>query len=201
MTDVAVVDYGAGNLMSIAQGLKRAGLTPEFVAKPPTNGEHDAAIIPGVGNYGQAMSRLSAFQDWLNSLIHSGIPILGICLGMQVLFEGSEESQGAGLSVLSGRVVRLPRSMRVPHMGWNTIQARSESKLLSGMNGVRTYFVHSYYVRPSDTTIVKGTTEYGTTFPSVIESESVYGTQFHPEKSGDVGRQILMNFASVVRGG
>jgi glutamine amidotransferase len=199
LTDVAVLDYGAGNLMSISQGLIRAGLTPELVTEPPAHFEHGAAIIPGVGNYGQAMSRLREFRDWLVQLIQQGTPILGICLGMQVLFESSEESQGEGLSILSGRVVRLPSTIRVPHMGWNTIQADSESQLLRGLVSARAYFVHSYYVQPADEIVVKGLTEYGTLFPSVIESDSVYGTQFHPEKSGAVGRQILMNFASVVR--
>ncbi len=186
--------------MSIGQGLKRAGLTPVFIAEPPNHFEHHAAIVPGVGNYGQAMSRLDEFRDWLSQLIRQRTPILGICLGMQVLFDFSEESHGQGLSILSGPVARLPSTIRVPHMGWNTIQIRSESRLLSGMDKVRAYFVHSYYVQPSDESIVKGTTEYGILFPSVIESGSVYGTQFHPEKSGEVGRQILMNFASVVRG-
>ncbi len=186
--------------MSIGEGLKRCGLVPEFIVEPPNHHEHDAAIIPGVGNYGQAMSRLCGFRDWLIELIQQKTPVLGICLGMQVLFDSSEESNGQGLSILSGRVVRLPSTMRVPHIGWNTIQVVSESRLLNGLDGLRAYFVHSYYVQTSDTTIVRGATYYGTTFPSVIESGCVHGTQFHPEKSGNVGQQILMNFASLVRG-
>jgi len=159
----------------------------------------DAIALPGVGSFTASLEKLDTVKDMLEQKISEGTPILGICLGMQLFFEASEEGPGDGLSLFQGKVVQLPRTVKVPHMGWNTLNIVKPNELLDGIaEGTYVYFVHSLYPNPADKSIVLTRTEYGTTFTSTIAKGNVYGTQFHPEKSGDIGLKILKNFARAV---
>ncbi len=160
----------------------------------------DGVVLPGVGNFSTASRNIKPFKPVLVDLSGEGRPLLGICLGMQILFGESEESWGRGLNLIGGRVVRLPRGVKTPHMGWNTLEVCRWSELLDGVEeGSYFYFVHSYYAEPDDEDVVAAKTEYGVRFPSVISSGCIFGTQFHPEKSGKSGALILKNFAEILK--
>ena len=195
----AVVDYGAGNLHSIQRGLERQGLEVRLLDSPGALDDADALVIPGDGAFAPAMARLHArgFADRIRSFVDSGRPFLGVCLGMQVLFEESEEDgRHDGLGLLPGRVVRLPGAVKIPQMGWNSLHLLRPSPLLDGCStGQYVYFIHSYHAVPADPTIVAATTEYGGPVAAVVGRGNVWATQFHPEKSGSVGTQMLANFA------
>jgi glutamine amidotransferase len=155
--------------------------------------------LPGVGNFSAAATKLDAVKETIQSKVESGMPLLGICLGLQLFFEDSEEGLGSGLAFFKGRNVRLQGDLKVPHMGWNTLNMVRQSELFEGIaEGAYVYFVHSLYPVPTDKSIVCTQTDYGTTFTSAVASKNIYGTQFHPEKSGDIGMQILRNFAKIV---
>jgi glutamine amidotransferase len=152
-----------------------------------------------VGAFTPAASKLDSIKETLTNKIESGTPLLGICLGLQLFFETSEEGPGTGLSLFKGKNVRLPSTVKVPHMGWNTINIVKPNELFDGIKEASyVYFVHSLYPVPVDKKIVCTQTEYGTTFTSAIATKNIYGTQFHPEKSGDIGLQILKNFVKTV---
>lgn len=196
---VAVFDYGAGNLFNIALALKRQGLDTTIVDEIPERTQFDALILPGVGNFAPAMSKLRPCRDQIAGLAEKGTPILGICLGMQLLFESSQEGPASGLAIVRGEVVRFPSSVKTPHMGWNKLEVKKQDGVMQGIaDGSWCYFVHSYYPR-ADESITSARTEYGVTFPSVIESGTLIGSQFHPEKSGETGRALLCNFADMLR--
>lgn len=196
---VAVFDYGAGNLFNITLALRRQGLDAKVVDSIPQSSESDALVLPGVGNFRPAISKLRQYRDRIAELASEGRPVLGICLGMQLVFESSEEGPGEGLGLVKGNVVRLPDSVKIPHMGWNQLNVSKPNGILEGISdGSWCYFVHSYYPN-ADESIVAARTEYGVTFPSVIESGTLIGTQFHPEKSGEIGAALLGNFARMLR--
>jgi len=196
---VAVFDYGAGNLFNIALALRHQGLNVKIVDTIAEDSEFDGLVLPGVGNFGPAMSMLRPHRDRIAHMAMRGRPVLGICLGMQLLFESSEEGQSKGLNLVRGKVVRLPDSVKVPHMGWNQLNAIKPDLILEGVSeGSWCYFAHSYYPH-ADRQVVAAKTAYGVTFASVIESGSLIGTQFHPEKSGKIGRTLLRNFARILR--
>lgn len=199
---IAIVDYGVGNLMSVRVGIDRAGGEPLVTGDIVEALDADGVVLPGVGAFKPAMQILEPYKDRILRAVRERKPFLGICLGMQLYFEESlEEGVTSGLGLIKGRIVPLPGNVKRPHMGWNSIRIVRESRLLSRVkDGEYFYFVHSYYAdAPSKVTVAE--TEYGVCFPSVIEYENLYGTQFHPEKSGPQGLRILKNFVGVVSGG
>jgi glutamine amidotransferase len=200
MPQVQIVDYGVGNLLSLKFALEKAGLETAIVT--PTQGFKDAHAIalPGVGNFTAAAMALEPVKMQLVDAVQAGTPILGICLGLQLYFEASEEGPGTGLSFFKGRDIRLNGPVKIPHMGWNTIQKVKDTPLFEGIaDGSFVYFVHSLYPVPADKSVICTQTEYAQTFTSAVADKNIYGTQFHPEKSGDVGMQILRNFAKIVK--
>ena len=196
---IAVADYGAGNLHSIGAGLRRRGLDARVTGDPADLDAAAALVVPGDGAFGPAMARLteSGFAERILAYVRSGRPFLGICLGMQLLFEESVEGGvHRGLGVLPGRVARLPEAVKVPHMGWNQLRVERPCPLLDGVvSGDYVYFVHSYCCAPSDPALVAATCSYGADVAAVAGRGNVWATQFHPEKSGEVGQRILNNFA------
>jgi len=159
----------------------------------------DVIALPGVGSFTASLEKLNTVKETLQTKVAEGTPLLGICLGLQLFFESSQEGPGDGLAFFKGKVLELPKTVKVPHMGWNTLDIVKPNELLEGIaDGTYVYFVHSLYPVPKDQAIVCTNTTYGITFTSAICSKNIYGTQFHPEKSGDVGLQILRNFAKTV---
>lgn len=197
---VAVLDYDAGNLRSMEKALARAGADPVVTRDSREAAAADALVVPGVGHFGQCVGQFEAeglgalARDWVDD----GRPLLGVCVGMQILYEGSEEAPGTpGLGILAGRVRRLPSGLRVPHMGWNALEPAAADPLLDGVAGQQAYFVHSYYSQADDEHVV-ATCEYGIRVAAVVRVGSVVATQFHPEKSAAVGRRLLANWVAQV---
>jgi len=195
---VAVADYGVGNLYSISKGLETAGAKTEIVTDMTALLDADCIVFPGVGAFGAAMDALRPVLPELRTRVAKGVPTLGICLGMQILFERSEESSGEGLSVLSGEVKKLT-APRIPQMGWNDVDW-TDDELFHGLpKGSQFYFANSYVCHPSED-IGIATTEYGERFPSAVRDNAIVGVQFHPEKSGPPGLNLLSNFISIAEG-
>ncbi|MEM0364735.1 MAG: imidazole glycerol phosphate synthase subunit HisH [Candidatus Nitrosocaldus sp.] len=201
MSRVAIFDYGAGNIFSIKVALERLGADVEVIRSMDNLNMYNALILPGVGNFDPAMRSIMPYKDRLLDALASSMPMLGICLGMEMLFERSEEGIIPGLRILAGDVVMLPRSVKIPHMGWNRLRINtSSSVLLNGIeDGTWVYFVHSYHAKPRDARVVSATSKYGVEFPAVIEHGSIFGTQFHPEKSGSDGMHMLSNFLNYLK--
>ncbi len=200
MANAVIFDYGVGNLLSLKTALEKVGLTTKIGTNAKDLASADAIALPGVGSFTAAAGKLDAVKQTLLFKVGEGTPLLGICLGLQLFFESSEEGPGAGLGFFEGRNAQLPSTVKVPHMGWNTLDFVRENELFDDVaGGVYVYFVHSLYPVPKDKTIVCTTTEYGKTFTSTVASKNIYGTQFHPEKSGDIGLKILKNFAKTVK--
>jgi glutamine amidotransferase len=177
----------------VAKALERAGATVSV--EPEIDSSADALVVPGQGAFGTCVVNLGARFDQVRDWIASGRPYLGICLGLQILFDSSQESPEDGLGVFPGEVVRLPGGVKVPHIGWNEVRARGDARLFDGIDdGTRFYFVHSYYPAPADDAVSAATTEYGVEFCCAAERDNVFATQFHPEKSGDAGAELLRNF-------
>lgn len=195
---IAIVDYGAGNLSSVAKALSSLGKTAHVTSDPEVVRNADVLVFPGVGAAGDAMQRLDSMhlRAPILDAVSRGTPFLGICLGLQLLFTSSEENGGRPcLGVVSGAVRRLPSGLKVPHIGWNQVRQRRPHPLFDGVpDGADFYFVHSFYPDLTDTTLVLGETEYGVRFCSILAFENVVATQFHPEKSGRHGLQLLDNF-------
>jgi len=199
LAKAVIFDYGVGNLLSLKCALEKAGLEAEIGTSAKELATADAIALPGVGAFTPATEKLNKAKETLIKKVEDGTPLLGICLGMQLFFEKSEEGPGNGLSLFKGKNVHLPSTVKVPHMGWNTLNIVKQNELFEGIaEDSYVYFVHSLYPVPVDKKIVCAKTEYGTTFTSAIASKNIYGTQFHPEKSGDIGLAILKNFAKAV---
>lgn len=200
---IAIIDYGMGNLRSVQKAFEKIGAEAVVTSDEATIESASALVLPGVGAFGDAMANLreAGLVGSIYRAIEEGKPFLGICLGMQLLFEISEEmGVHQGLGVFKGRVMRFRVNLKVPHMGWNQIHIRRPDLLLRGVaDGSYVYFVHSYYVQPADPKIVLATTDYGIDYASIIGRDAIYGIQFHPEKSQDVGLMILHNFAKMGR--
>ncbi|MEM3787072.1 MAG: imidazole glycerol phosphate synthase subunit HisH [Nitrososphaeria archaeon] len=198
--EFAIIDYGASNMFSLIASFKRADVQVKIVDGKEKLEEYSAIILPGVGNFTSAVQKIFKIKNNILEAIAKGTFIFGICLGMQLLFNESEEGRGEGLGVFEGKVVKFPKTLKVPHMGWNLVEPQGYSVLLSNFDVESwAYFAHSYYPKPSNNRIVKGTTYYGVKFASVVEAKNVFGTQFHPEKSGEFGRHIIRNFVEYVR--
>ena len=201
---IAIIDYGMGNLRSIHNALAKVGGNPVIISdsKSLSDLDADAVVIPGVGSFGDAMRNLAPFADGLLELVDSGTPLLGICIGMQVLFERSEESDVAGFGLIKGDVIRLPDGVKIPQMGWNELtlhRNNRDSDLLAGIDdGDFFYFVHSYYCVPEDERVIVATTDYGVDMAAVVEKDNIHAVQFHPEKSSKKGLLILKNFVEMV---
>ncbi len=188
-----------GNLLSLKFAFQKVGLKPEVGLDRSQIKNADAIAIPGVGSFQTATKKLDQVRDLIIDLAGGGIPVIGICLGLQLFFPESEEGGGQGLGLFKGKNVRLPNYVKVPHMGWNSLKIIKQNKILEGVNdGSYVYFVHSLFPEPTERNIVCTETNYGKTFASTIAKKNVYGTQFHPEKSGDIGLKILRNFAQIV---
>lgn len=201
MRDVALVDYGAGNLHSVRRALERAGASVTVTADLRTLRQASGVVLPGVGSARAAMERLEAggVADVLRHRAAEARPVLGVCLGMQLLFESSDEGAITGLGVLPGKVVQLRDRPKVPHMGWNQLTPVRSSSLLGEVEpGSFVYFVHSYHVLPSAPEDVAAITDYEGEIVAAVEHEHVWGTQFHPEKSGDAGLRIYRNFVEAL---
>ena len=202
---VALVDYGLGNLRSATRGLERAGATVEITDDPDRFAAPDGIVLPGVGAFREGVENAGPYREALLDAAAAGTPVFGICLGMQMLLTTSEEAERAGegnvegLDLIPGRNVRFGDDRKVPHMGWNELAVERDHPLVEGVDGEYAYFVHSYYAAPDDENATVARTDYGTHFPSVVANDSgtVFGTQFHPEKSGDTGLTILRNFVDI----
>ncbi|HEU0046749.1 MAG TPA: imidazole glycerol phosphate synthase subunit HisH [Nitrososphaera sp.] len=197
MSKIAIFDYGAGNLFSLKSALERNGAeNVEIIYDLKEVERFDGLVLPGVGNFDPAIKSIEGSARHLSRAIESGKPVMGICLGMEMLFDRSEEGMLQGLKILDGDVVMLPKGkVKIPHMGWNNLQIKGDSKLLKGVrNNSWVYFVHSYRTVPRNHKIVVATSDYGVSVPAVIEKNNLIGVQFHPEKSGDIGAVMIRNF-------
>jgi glutamine amidotransferase len=200
MPETAIFDYGVGNLLSLKTALEKVGLDAKITVSPRQLSSADAIALPGVGNFSAAATKLGTVKQTLLDAVESGKPLIGICLGLQLFFPESEEGSGEGLGLFEGKNVWLKGAVKVPHMGWNTLRIVKQSAFFEGVaDESYVYFVHSLYPVPADKRIVATETEYGATFTSAVASKNVFGTQFHPEKSGDVGLKILKNFAKILK--
>ena len=202
---IAIIDYDAGNLGSVQKALSSLGELSIITRERETLLGADGVILPGVGAFGDAMEKLHRYQlvDTIYEIVDKGTPFLGICLGLQLLFERSEESPKAkGLGILRGEIVRIPDTgLKIPHIGWNSLKLAEDGTLFQGIERESyVYFVHSYYLKAFDASIVKATAEYGVTIHASIEKDNIFACQFHPEKIGDVGLKILKNFAMALQG-
>ena len=199
---IAIIDYGVGNLFSVEKALAALGADAKITSDAMTIAAADKIVLPGVGAFGDCMENLTAtgLIPTIKDFVKTGKPMLGICVGLQILFEGSEESIGvAGLGLLKGKVRRIQApGLKVPHMGWNSLTIKSPRQPLDLFQGLSekpyVYFVHSYHAVPQDSSIVTATTEYGSELTAAVAKGNIQATQFHPEKSGDVGLAILKNF-------
>lgn len=201
---ITIIDYGSGNLKSIRNGFTKIGVKARVSNDLPDLKSAEALVLPGVGVFGTAMKNLQKYKEVIYDHISAGKPFLGICLGLQVLFTQSEESKGVeGLNLFEGEVKKFPDSllskgMKIPHMGWNQLEIKRPCPILNNVKNDYMYFVHSYYISPSDKKIIAATVNYGIDVPAVVFKENIFATQFHPEKSGPVGLQILKNFIELL---
>jgi glutamine amidotransferase len=203
---IALIDYDAGNIKSVEKALQLLGEEVILSRDSEVLLAADKVILPGVGNFGDAMKNLTGFGlvPVIREIVDRGTPFLGICLGLQLLFERSEESPGVdGLGILRGEILRIPEKegLKIPHMGWNSLRLQHDGRLFRGIEEQPyVYFVHSYYLKAEEESVVKAVTEYGVTIHASVEKGNVFACQFHPEKSSDTGLQILKNFAGLGKG-
>ncbi|MGN1157007.1 MAG: imidazole glycerol phosphate synthase subunit HisH [Agathobacter sp.] len=203
---VAIIDYNAGNLKSVEKALQAVGQESVITRDFHRILSADHVILPGVGAFGEAMEQIKKYEldKVVREVVNKNKPFLGICLGLQLLFEGSDESQGVeGLHILDGQVLRIPEKegLKIPHIGWNSLNLQNNGRLFREMKqNPYVYFVHSYYLKAADESIVKATCDYGTCIHASVEKDNVFACQFHPEKSSDMGLTILKNFAQIKGG-
>lgn len=200
---IAIIDYDAGNIKSVEKALKTLGQDVVVTRDADQILKADKVILPGVGAFGDAMSKLHAYGlvDVIKKVVDKKTPFLGICLGLQLMFESSEETLGVeGLGILKGKIVKIPENgdLKIPHMGWNSLHFQNEGRLFANLpQESYVYFVHSYYLQAEEEQIVKATADYSTCIHASVEKDNVFACQFHPEKSSDVGLTILRNFCSI----
>ncbi len=200
---IAIIDYDAGNIKSVEKALQSLGQDVCITRDRKALLKAEKVILPGVGAFGDAMSHLREYGlvEIIQEIVDKKTPFLGICMGLQLLFERSEEAPGVeGLGILEGEILRIPdeEGLKIPHMGWNQLTLQHEGRLFQGLTGEPyVYFVHSYYLKAKDAQIVKATTQYGVTIHASVEKDNLFACQFHPEKSSDTGLQILKNFAGI----
>jgi len=201
MTKIAIFDFGAGNLFNLHQSLLGNGAhSVDIIRSLRELVNYDGLVLPGVGNFDSAISSMQKDSALMNAAVDKDMPILGICLGLEMLFDRSEEGILEGLKILGGDVLMLPKiKVKVPHIGWNNLRiVNTGSNLLKGIpQDSWVYFVHSYHIEPQDDKLIAAVTEYGSKLPVVIERSNLFGTQFHPEKSGKIGAQIMKNFVNI----
>lgn len=201
----AIIDYDAGNIKSVEKALLSLGEEVIITRNQEKILNADRVILPGVGSFGDAMDKIRAYglEEIIHKVVDKGIPFLGICLGLQLLFERSDESDGVkGLGLLQGEIVRIPdeSGLKVPHIGWNSLKFPNQGRLFQGISeDAYVYFVHSYYLRAKDENIVTATAEYDTLIHASVENGNIFACQFHPEKSSEVGLTILKNFIGINR--
>ncbi len=198
---IVIVDYKAGNIGSVYKAFKKFMDAVEVTSDPDRVIKADKLVVPGVGSFGDCMKKLSDLKldSAIVEFVKTGRPILGICIGLQIFFEESEESEGTkGLGIIKGKVVKFPRGLKIPHMGWNSVNFIRDIGLTKGLkDGEYFYFVHSYYADCADRDAIGGVTHYGVTFPSVIVKDNIYLVQFHPEKSYIPGLKVIENFCKI----
>ena len=200
---IAMIDYDAGNIKSVEKALQKLGADVVITKDPQEILGTDKVILPGVGSFGDAMDNLKRYglDEVIHQVVEKGTPFLGICLGLQLLFERSDESPEAiGLGILKGEILRIPdaEGLKIPHMGWNSLHLQNNGRLFQGLKeNDYVYFVHSYYLKAEDESIVKATTNYSVNIHASVEKDNIFACQFHPEKSSDVGLQILKNFVEL----
>ncbi|KAF6247910.1 imidazole glycerol phosphate synthase subunit HisH [Nitrosopumilus sp. b3] len=200
MTSVAIFDYGAGNIFSLKNSLEKAGATVDVITNFDEPNNYSGLLLPGVGNFDPAINSIRNFSKTDFKDYVGGIPVLGICLGMEMFFEKSEEGKEKGLNVINGEVIVLPPTLKVPHMGWNDLEIKKPGKILEGVDdGSWVYFVHSYRVKPNSDDVITAVSDYGIKVPAVVEKDNFIGTQFHPEKSSSVGKIMIKNFLNVCK--
>ena len=198
---IALIDYGMGNLGSVDKALRRVGCQVQVTSEPQVIAEAAGIVLPGVGAFDDCMKALDNYGlvAVIKDVIAAGRPFLGICLGLQVLFDSSEEGSRSGLGIIPGQVVRFKHDLKIPQIGWNQISIKQPAPHLAGIDdGAWVYFVHSYYVVPEDDSVIATTTDYGYDFCSSIWRGNIFASQFHPEKSQDTGLKILDNFRRLV---
>lgn len=200
---ITIIDYDAGNMMSVVKAFEYLGQDVEITRERSRILQASKVVLPGVGAFGDAMESLRQYDliDTIRDTVSKGVPFIGICLGMQMLFESSEESPGAaGLGLLPGKILKIPETegLKVPHMGWNSLSVNPSSRLFAGLEeNPYVYFVHSYYLLAQHAADVAAETVYGVNIHAAVEHENIFGCQFHPEKSSDTGLHILRNFTEV----
>ena len=206
MVKISIFDYGAGNIFSLKSSLQRNGAEEVSVTNDLDSDSSiddlDGIVLPGVGNFDPAIISINKCRSGFSKIIEKNIPILGICLGMEMLFEKSEEGQLAGLDIIKGEVLSLPKNLvKIPHIGWNCLEITGRnSKLFEGIsNGSWVYFVHSYYTTPKNSDIITSKSNYGINIPASIEVNNIYCTQFHPEKSSTTGEKMIKNFVKICK--
>ena len=203
---IAIIDYDAGNIRSVEKAFQFLGEETILTRDKDVILDADKVVLPGVGSFGDAMEKLNKYDlvDTVKEVVSRNIPFLGICLGLQLLFEESDETPGVkGLGILPGKIIKIPEgeSLKVPHIGWNSLDFHNKGRLFAGMEEHSyVYFVHSYYLHAEEPEIVKATTEYSTCIHASVEKGNLFACQFHPEKSSTVGLQILKNFAGIEGG-
>lgn len=203
---VAIIDYNAGNLKSVEKALAAVGQESVITRDFQTILSAEHVILPGVGAFGEAMEQIKQYEldKVIREVVDKKTPFLGICLGLQLLFEGSDESKGVeGLHILDGQILRIPdkEGLKIPHIGWNSLDLQNDGRLFAGMReNPFVYFVHSYYLKAADESIVKATCDYSTCIHASVEKDNVFACQFHPEKSSEIGLAMLKNFTQIKGG-